>query len=126
MVQISHLIKYALAATDNVFISSNQSLDFFLIALERQAIHYGRPEHFGRRAEISWHKGPGNLLLLSGVSGANDPLKAHPVKQEMIPIDRTLLTMLRSKERVRMKETVHAHGITLESATYWKYETICI
>lgn len=66
------------------------------------------------------------LLLLSGVSGVNDPLKAHPVIQEMIPIDRTLLTKLGRKERVRMRETVHAHGITLESATYWKYETISI
>lgn len=62
-------------------------------------------------------------MLLSGVSGANDPFKAHPVIQEMIPIDRPLLTKLKRKERVRMRET---HGITLESATYWKYETICI
>lgn len=88
VVQISHLIKYALAARDNVYVSSNQSADVSLLPSSAQLYITGARS--GRRGEISGHEGPGNMLLLSGArhphtfpscETGNDPIWLFPVNR---------------------------------------------
>ena len=74
---------------------------YFLIALRCLRIHYTHAcsTVFCRHVEISWHETPrGSAAPAHRVPGARDPLKPHPVRQdihsaqEMTPIDCSLLT----------------------------------
>lgn len=75
-----------------------------------------------RRAAFWWacRDFPTWRFPVSGVSGDRDPLKVHPMKEEMTPLDCSLLTKLRRKRRVRMRQStpLGSHRITSESVNY--------